>query len=202
MGADGRAQGPQRAGDQPLESAFNPGRHPFSLKENGPEFLKIPVPMPPRRHVPCQVFAAVGNVMRSANAVIRAGATKRTPMISYSPRDDVGPLEDWPFDNPASDYVIVEGTPRASGRIEAGGPGHATRYGIWRCSKGVFTCTEQGDELMTVLQGRCRLTNHTSGEDVELGPGDSLFVKDGSRVTWEIAEDITKVFFGHKSGGY
>lgn len=123
-------------------------------------------------------------------------------MIGYRPGDDVGALEDWPFDNPASDYVITGGAPRASGRIEAGGPGQTTRFGIWRCTAGAFECTEQGDELMTVLEGRCRLVNHTSGQTAELAPGDSLFVRDGSRVTWEITENITKVFFGHKAGGF
>lgn len=123
-------------------------------------------------------------------------------MIQYKPGDDVGVLEAWPFDNPTSDYVILQGDPRASGRMEAGGPGHVTRFGIWRCTRGMFECTEQGDELMSVLEGRCTLINHTSGETATLGPGDSLFVRDGSRVTWKIAEDVTKVFFGHKTSGF
>lgn len=123
-------------------------------------------------------------------------------MLKYTPGDDVGPLEDWPFDNPLSDYVIKQGDPRASGRIDAGGPWHATRTGIWRCTKGVFDCTEQGDELMTILAGRCRLTDLTTGVTTDLGAGDSLFVRNGSRVTWDIIEDVTKVFFGHKPDGF
>lgn len=123
-------------------------------------------------------------------------------MLKYTPGDDVGPLEDWPFDNPLSDYVIKQGDPRASGRIDAGGPGHVTRTGIWRCTKGVFDCTEQGDELMTILAGRCRLTDLTTGVTTDLGAGDSLFVRNGSRVTWDIIEDVTKVFFGHKPDGF
>ncbi|MFY9240916.1 MAG: cupin domain-containing protein [Roseovarius sp.] len=123
-------------------------------------------------------------------------------MIAYAPGDDVGLLEDWPFDNPASDYLILSGAPRASGRLDAGGPGHVSRMGIWRCSAGSFQCTEQGDELMTILSGRCRLINHSTGHTVDLVPGDSLFVRDASRVTWEVSEEVTKVFFGHKPGGY
>ncbi|SLN27618.1 hypothetical protein PEL8287_01239 [Roseovarius litorisediminis] len=123
-------------------------------------------------------------------------------MINYKPGDDVGPLEDWPFDNPASGYRIKEGRPRASGRIDAGGPGYPTRFGIWRCTKGVFDCTEQGDELMAILSGRCRLIDHVSGKTSSLGPGDSLFVRDGTRVTWEIIEDVVKVFFGQKPDGF
>ncbi|WP_108836322.1 cupin domain-containing protein [Tateyamaria sp. Alg231-49] len=123
-------------------------------------------------------------------------------MFKYAPGGDVGPLEHWPFDNPASDYQIREGSPQASGRMDAGGPGHTTRTGIWRCTKGIFECTEQGDELMTVLSGRCRLTNKANGHTQELAPGDSLFVRDGSRVVWDIGEEVTKVFFGHKSDGF
>ncbi len=123
-------------------------------------------------------------------------------MIPYKPGDNVGPLDDWPFDTPESDYVIRDGTPRASGRLDAGGSGHVTRTGIWRCTKGVFDCTEQGDELMTILTGRCRITRHDDGTVAELAPGDSLFVRDGSRVTWTIIEDVTKVFFAYKTDGY
>ena len=118
------------------------------------------------------------------------------------PGDDVGPLEDWPLDNPASDYRVVRGDPRTSGRIDAGGPGHPTRQGIWRCTEGAFDCTEQGDELMTVLEGRCRITWLGSGETRDLGPGDTLFVRDGARVRWDVSETLTKVFFAHKPGGY
>ncbi len=123
-------------------------------------------------------------------------------MIKYKPGDDVGPLEVWPFDNPLSNYEIKQGEPKASGRLEAGGPGHATRTGIWRCTNGVFECTEQGDELMTILSGRCRLTDMTTGEITELRAGDSLFVRDGSRVTWDIIDEVTKVFFGFKADGF
>ncbi len=123
-------------------------------------------------------------------------------MFSYKPGDDVGPLEDWPFENPASDYRIREGSPRASGRVDLGGPGHTMRAGIWRCTKGVFDCTEQGDELMTILSGRCQLIDQASGTVNVLEPGDSILTRDGSRVTWDVTEDVTKVFFGHKADGF
>ena len=123
-------------------------------------------------------------------------------MKKYVPGEDVGRLEDWPFDNPDSDYRIIAGTPRASGRLDVGGPGHDTRTGIWRCTAGQFECTEQGDELMTVLSGHCRIIDHATGEIHTLTPGDSFFVRDGARVTWDVIEDVTKVFFGWKSSGY
>lgn len=123
-------------------------------------------------------------------------------MQTYTQGDDVGPLEHWPLDNPASGYRIVRGAPVTSGRIDRGGPGHSTRQGIWRCTEGAFECTEQGDELMTVLAGRCRITWLESGESRDLGPGDTLFILDGSRVRWDVTEELTKVFFAHKADGY
>ncbi|MEM7406533.1 MAG: cupin domain-containing protein [Pseudomonadota bacterium] len=123
--------------------------------------------------------------------------------IRYVPGDDVGALEIWPFDNPASQYRIVAGSPSASGRLDAGGgAGDVTRAGIWRCTPGTFECIEQGDEMMTMLSGACRLTFHATGATYDLMSGDSLFIPGDSRVTWEISATVTKVFFGFKADGY
>jgi uncharacterized cupin superfamily protein len=120
----------------------------------------------------------------------------------YAPGDDVGELEHWPFDNPVSNYRIVRGDPRASGRLDEGGPGHQTRFGIWKCTEGAFECTEQGDELMMVLSGRCTITVLDTGSVHELSAGDSILMRDGSRVVWDVHEDVTKVFFACKPEGY
>ena len=124
-------------------------------------------------------------------------------MIKYKRGEDVGALEPWPFDAPESRYRMLDGTPAASGRLDAGGPGDVTRFGIWRCTPGSFACIEQGDELMTVLAGRCTLINHSAADaSVTLAPGDSLFIRDQSHVTWIIHDEITKVFHGFKPEGY
>ncbi len=123
-------------------------------------------------------------------------------MFKYKPGDDVGQLDDWPFDNPASDYQIKEGNPKASGRFDFGGPGSTTRFGIWRCTKGAVECTEQGDEMMTILSGKCRLVDTETGVVTELEPGDTILTQDGRRVLWDVTEDLTKVFFGHKADGF
>ena len=124
-----------------------------------------------------------------------------TRLIPYSLRMDVGDLNDWPFDNPASNYVIHDGTaPRASGRID-----HATamtRTGIWKCTVGKMECTEQGDELMTVLNGKVEVTDVKTGQVVQMGPGDSMKIFDGQRLIWNVIEDVTKVFHGFKQDGY
>ena len=105
-------------------------------------------------------------------------------------------LEDWPFDNPDSDYRIVRGEPRASGRIDAGGNDEKTRLGIWACTEGAFECTELGDELQTIVSGRLTLTR-VGGESIECGPGDSIYTRKGERVIWDIHEDVVKVFFSY-----
>jgi len=111
-------------------------------------------------------------------------------MLTYRPGDDVGVLELWPFDNPASAYRVLAGTPMASGRLDEGG------------APGVFECTEQGDELMTMLAGRCIITDLSNGNTVTLNPSDSLFIRDGMRVKWDVQEEVTKVFMGWKPDGY
>jgi hypothetical protein len=91
-------------------------------------------------------------------------------------------LEPWPFDNPASDYKIIRGNPRASGWLDYGSNEGRHRVGIWACTEGAFECTELGDELQTILSGRLTLTR-VGGESIECGPGDSIFTRKGERVT-------------------
>lgn len=111
------------------------------------------------------------------------------------PRHEVpADLEPWPFDNPASDYRILRGNPRASGRLDFGGNESHSRLGIWACTEGAFECTELGDELQTIISGRLVLTR-VGGESIECGPGDVIFTRRGERVIWDIREDVIKVFF-------
>jgi uncharacterized cupin superfamily protein len=125
----------------------------------------------------------------------KSAASALPSMRLYVPGMDVGELEDWPFSNPASNYVIHAGTPAASGRIDV--LTDTTRVGIWKCTKGTFECTEQGDELMTILSGHVRVTDVANGQVVELRTGDSMFSSNGKRVIWEIvSEHVTKVFYG------
>ena len=121
--------------------------------------------------------------------------------FSYRPGDDLGELEHWPFDNPLSDYLIKKGSPKASGRLDAGGPGHDFRLGIWRCTVGAMECTELGDELQTILSGRVRLVQ-ANGSSETYGPGDSFFTNQGDRVIWDVIEDVTKVFYATRKGGF
>jgi len=115
-------------------------------------------------------------------------------MHKYGMNDLQHDLEPWPFDNPASDYRILRGNPRASGRLDYGANDGSHRLGIWSCTEGAFECTELGDELQTIIRGRLTLTR-VGGETISCGPGDSIFTRKGERVIWDISEDVTKVFF-------
>ena len=120
---------------------------------------------------------------------------------AYPANSHPGSLEPWPFTNPASAYEITRGNPNASGRLDEGGDGHKTRLGIWHCTEGAFVCTELGDELQTILSGRLRLIR-SDGSISEFGPGDSFYTRKGERVTWDIIEDVTKVFFSYSPDGF
>jgi len=111
----------------------------------------------------------------------------------YHGVDSVGPLEAWPFDNPRSQYVIVDGSPSASGRLDFSSEDGSARAGVWRCTPGIFECTELGDELQTLVSGRLVLT--IEGQPpIECVTGDSVFTRKGQRVRWDIRETVIKIF--------
>ena len=113
-------------------------------------------------------------------------------MRKYAAELPLGDLEDWPFDNPDSDYRIIRGNPKAAGRIDFGG--NHLRHG-WASGLAlkVLSNAELGDELQTILIGRLRLTR-ANGESIQCVPVDSVFTRKGERVIWDIEEDVTKVF--------
>lgn len=126
--------------------------------------------------------------------------------------DEIQTLEDWPFTNPASNYVLLQGDPKASGIIlhqQSYQSGQATRMGIWKCTPGTFECTEQGDELMTVVKGRVKIRDVETGQSVDVSPRETIMLRhDGRRVIWEVPPDsdggngVVKIFYGSKAGGY
>jgi uncharacterized cupin superfamily protein len=121
-------------------------------------------------------------------------------MRKYPVNITVDKLEPWLFEGAASNYKIISGNPQASGRFDLGTASSQHRVGIWSCSEGVFSCTEQGDELQTIINGRLILTRE-DGESIECQTGDSIFTRKGERVTWDIKEAVTKVFFTYDSDG-
>ena len=121
-------------------------------------------------------------------------------MHKYPLHNSQDNLEPWPFEGEASDYQIVRGNPEASGRIDLGTNEGQHRLGIWKCTEGAFSCIEAGDELQTIIEGRLILTRD-DGESISCGPGDSIVTRKGERVTWDIQETVTKVFFTYNIDG-
>ena len=121
-------------------------------------------------------------------------------MQKYSKNDKYQMLEPWPFDNADSDYRILRGEPQASGRLDAGSNSGPFRMGIWSCTEGAFECTELGDELQTIVEGRLTL-KQMDGTAIECGPGDSVVTRKGERVVWDIQEAVTKIFFTYNRDG-
>ncbi|MFT5111100.1 MAG: putative cupin superfamily protein [Parasphingorhabdus sp.] len=115
-------------------------------------------------------------------------------MNKYPIQNQHSDLIDWPFDNPDSDYIILRGAPKASGRLDYESDDKSCRAGIWKCTEGAFECTEVGDELQTIQQGQLTITR-SDGQTVHCGPGDSVFTRKGERVVWDITETVVKVFF-------
>ena len=91
-------------------------------------------------------------------------------------------------------YTVVRGNPRASMRLWLGTASSDVRVGIWECTEGAFECIEFGDELQTLVCGQLTL-RYPDGSSESYGPGDSIFTRKGERVTWDIEEDVRKVFF-------
>ncbi len=109
-------------------------------------------------------------------------------------------LEPWPFDNVDSDYKITRGDSQASGRLDAGSNSGQFRMGIWSCTEGAFECTELGDELQTIVEGRLTL-RQMDGTAIECGPGDSVLTRKGERVVWDIQVAVTKLFLTYNRDG-
>ena len=120
-------------------------------------------------------------------------------MQKYPVKKIIPNLNPWPFEGEASNYEIIRGNPQASGRIDLGTNEGQHRMGIWSCTEGAFACTELGDELQTVISGQLTITRD-DGETIECGPGDSIFTRKGERLTWDIKQTVTKVFFTYNLG--
>jgi uncharacterized cupin superfamily protein len=64
--------------------------------------------------------------------------------------------------------------------------------GIWEHSAGISTDTET-DEVFIVISGRATITLG-DGSKLEVGPGDIGVFRAGEKTTWEVHEDLRKVY--------
>ena len=115
-------------------------------------------------------------------------------MIVYERNGAGRGLADWPPPAEREGNRLLDGTPRASGRIDLEADDGRRQLGVWRCTPGVYECVEQADELQTILEGRLRLVE-ADGTAHELGPGDTVFTRQGERLVWDVRETVVKVFY-------
>jgi uncharacterized cupin superfamily protein len=121
-------------------------------------------------------------------------------MKAYLHSDLQNDLDELPLLSESPGYEIVEGSPRASIRLDAGSSSSSHRLGIWKCTPGAFKCTEKGDELQTLIRGKLTLI-YEDGSEFHFGPSDSIYTEKGERVTWKVTETVEKVFFTHDEDG-
>ncbi len=116
-------------------------------------------------------------------------------MIDFKQSSEQSGIEAWP---PLAEIGanILSGDPQQSGRVDFGSLEGPLISGVWECTPGKFEITYPWGELATLLKGRITVTD-ADGRAVTYEPGDSFFVAQGQRVTWEIHEAVRKCFFIH-----
>jgi hypothetical protein len=106
-------------------------------------------------------------------------ATPQSGIAVYHPLEEDG-------------WTIVSGTPVQSVRIDFGALEAGPMVGIWACTVGVIEIAALPyNEFLTVFRGVVVATLD-SAAPVVLNPGDSFFVPRGSRIRWDIREDVAK----------
>ena len=119
-------------------------------------------------------------------------------MRVYARSDATQGIEDWPPPAQRAGNRLLQGEPRASGRIDLAADDGRRTLGIWRCTPGVYECIEQADELQVILEGRVRLVG-ADGSEHMLGPGDTVFTREGECLVWDVRETVSKVFYAVRS---
>ncbi|MDH4110882.1 MAG: cupin domain-containing protein [Gammaproteobacteria bacterium] len=89
-------------------------------------------------------------------------------------------------------WTIVAGSPVQSVRMDHGSFETGPLVGIWACTVGVIEMPVLPyNEFVTVYRGRVIATLDDAAP-VELKPGDSFYVPKGSRIRWDVQEDVAK----------
>lgn len=121
-------------------------------------------------------------------------------MKPYHSIDAITALVELPPLSQTPGYRVIEGNPIASIRFDQGSSTSKHRLGIWICTPGSFQCTEKGNELQTILEGKLTLIDE-DGLEYDFGPGDSIYTEKGETITWKISETVRKVFFTYDEDG-
>ena len=118
-------------------------------------------------------------------------------MYSYNAEKTESDLDPLPaFVDQYDDVTILEGNPEQSGRVDFHTAEGSVLAGVWECTRGKFEITYPFSEIATILNGTIVVTD-SAGVATTLTQGDSFFIAQGERVTWEVVEDMRKSFFLH-----
>jgi uncharacterized cupin superfamily protein len=95
--------------------------------------------------------------------------------------------------------TLLAGNPRIRIRFDAP-PDGVTAHGVFeQDGKGTFRIVFPFNEHIQVIRGRLRLTD-MNGVVIELGPGDSYFIAQGTVIIWEtLTPFFQKSFFDYTS---
>jgi uncharacterized protein len=100
---------------------------------------------------------------------------------------------DWPLAGLGAS--IVQGDPKASGRITFQAGDKLVTGGIWACSPGAFDLTFGWDEMAYLLEGELTIQHQGTAEPIHLKPGDFFFSPKGTESRWIVEKPMKKVFF-------
>ena len=90
--------------------------------------------------------------------------------------------------------VVLEGSPKQSGREDFASPDGSFSAGLWECTKGRFRLTYPLDEIATLIKGKLVITDE-KGRKTTLEAGDSFFVAQGETLEWNVIETVRKSYF-------
>lgn len=96
-------------------------------------------------------------------------------------------------DMPIEPSWILEGTPRARGKVLLQSADRKVSSGLWDCSAGRFQWTFGWDEFVHILEGEVTIAQQ-GGPTVTLKPGDAAHFPVGLKTEWLVPRYVKKVF--------
>lgn len=96
-------------------------------------------------------------------------------------------------DMPIEPSWILEGTPRARGKVLLQSDDQKVSSGLWECTAGRFQWTFGWDEFVHVLEGEVTISQE-GGATVTLKPGDVAHFPLGLKTEWLVPRYVRKVF--------
>ena len=96
-------------------------------------------------------------------------------------------------DMPIEPSWIIEGTPRARGKVYLQSADGKVSSGIWDCTAGRFRWNFGWDEFIHVLEGQVTISQ-TGGPTITLQAGDMAHFPLGVTAEWFVPRYVRKVF--------